>query len=70
MSIIVLLIVLGAGLFVGSHFESAHDAHKHYSTYRARTNASFGAWLKNTIVVGVGIVVLILLLIALLYHGQ
>lgn len=69
MSIIVILLALAAGLFVGSHFEIAHDAHQHYSSYRARTSASFGAWIKNTIVVGVTIVVVILLLSALLLHA-
>jgi hypothetical protein len=70
MSIIVILVVLSAGLFVGSRFEGAHDAHQRFSNYRARTNASLGAWLKNTIVVGVSIVVLVLLFNALLLHWR
>jgi hypothetical protein len=39
MSVIVILIALSAGLFVGSRIEGAHDAHQHYSSYKARTNA-------------------------------
>lgn len=68
--IVIIIIALSAGLFVGSHVESAHDAHQHFSSYRARTNASFGAWLKNMLIVGASIAGAILLLMALVQHGR
>ena len=61
MHIIAILIALGTGLFVGSRFEGAHDARQRFSSNRVRTNASLGAWLKRTIVVGISVVALILL---------
>lgn len=68
MYIIAILIALGAGLFVGSCFEGAHDAHQRFSNYRVRTNASLGAWLKRTIVAGISVVALIFLVYQLLFH--
>ncbi len=68
MYIIAILIALSAGLFVGSRFEGAHDAHQRFSSYRVRANASLGAWLKRTIVAGLSAVALIFLLYQLLFH--
>ena len=68
MYIIAILIALGAGLFVGSLFEGVHDAHQRFSSYRLRTNASLGAWLKRMIVACISVVALILLLYELLFH--
>jgi hypothetical protein len=68
MYIIGILIALGAGLFVGSRIEGAHDAHKRFSSYRLRTNASLGDWLKRMIVVGISVVALALLVYELLFH--
>jgi uncharacterized membrane protein len=65
---IIALIALGAGLFVGSRFEGAHDTHQRFSSYRVRTNASLGAWIKRTIMAGISVVALILLLYQLLFH--
>jgi hypothetical protein len=71
MYIIAILIALGAGLFVGSRFEGAHDAHQRFSGYRVRTNASLGVWLKNAIVAIIGAFALILLLDLLFHlHGR
>lgn len=68
MYITAILIALGAGLFVGSRFEGAHDAHQRFSSYRVRTNASLGTWFKSTIVAGIAVVALIFLLYLLLFH--
>jgi hypothetical protein len=71
MYIIAILIALGAGLFVGSRFEGTHDAHQRFRSYRVRTNASLGAWLKNAIVSIIGAFALILLLDLLFHlHGR
>ena len=68
MSIILILIALGAGLFIGRRFEGAHDAHQRYSSYRARTSESFGSWFRNTIISSISILCLILALYFLLFH--
>jgi hypothetical protein len=71
MYITAILIALGAGLYVGSRFEGAHDAHQRFSSYRVRTNASLGTWFKSTIVAWIGLVALILLLYLLFHlHGR
>ena len=68
MSIILILIALGAGLFIGSRFEGAHDAHQRFSSYRTRTNKSLAEWLKGTTVTTISVVVLVLLLGLFLFH--
>jgi hypothetical protein len=68
MSIILILIALGAGLFIGARFESAHDAYQRFSSYRTRTNESLGAWLKGITVTGIGVAILALLLFLFLFH--
>jgi hypothetical protein len=67
MYIIAILIALGTGLFVGSRLEGAHDAHQRFSSYRVRTNASLGTWLKKAITAIIGTFALILLLYLLLF---
>ena len=68
MSIILILIALGAGLFIGDRFERAHDAHQRFSSYRTRTNKSLGDWLKGTTVTSISVVVLALLIYLFLFH--
>lgn len=70
MYIVAVIAILGVGAFLGMHFENAHEAHQHFISYRARTSANLSAWLKNTVVVGVSVVVIILLLNALLLHSR
>jgi len=68
MSIILILIGLGAGLFIGDRFERAHDAHQRFSSYRTRTNKSLGDWLKSATVTSISVVVLVFLLYLFLFH--
>jgi len=68
MTVALILIVLGAGLFIGSRFERAHDAHERFSSYRVRTNNSLGAWLKSIIVTSISVVAFGLALYLLLSH--
>jgi len=68
MSVILILIAFGAGLFIGRRFESAHDAHQRFSSYRTRTNKSLAEWLKGTTVTTISVAVLVLLLVLFLLH--
>jgi hypothetical protein len=68
MSIILILIALGAGVFIGSRFESAHDAHQRFSSYRTRTNKSLSEWLKGATVTTISVAVLVLLLGLFVFH--
>jgi hypothetical protein len=68
MSTIVVLVVLGVGLLIGSSYESAHDAHALYKTNRARTNASRSIWLNSTITTSLGLGALILVLYLIVVH--
>jgi hypothetical protein len=68
MSAFVIMIALGAGLLIGSRFESAHNAHERFNSYRVRTNASLSTWLKSTIGVGLEVAALVLVLYVIVVH--
>ena len=67
-AILAILIVLGAGLYVGSRFDRARQAHERFSSYRARTVSGLGSWLKNMMVAVLGAGALIFVLYLLLVH--
>jgi cytochrome c oxidase assembly factor CtaG len=70
MYVIAILIALGTGLFVGSRFEGAHDAHQRFSRYRVQTNASLGTWLKKAVIALIAAIALIILLYLLLHRSR
>lgn len=51
-SLLVILVAVVVGLFVGRRVEGAHDAHVRFTSYRSRTMGSLRAWCKATIVTG------------------
>jgi hypothetical protein len=51
-----ILIVLGVGLFIGSRYEAAHDAHRLFTSYRLRAIRGLSDWVKKTIATGLGII--------------
>jgi len=65
MTVILILLAVGAGLLIGSRATIAHDAHEHFNRYRNETNASFGTWIKSGVTAAVSITIFILLLHAL-----
>ena len=66
------MIVLGAGLYAGSRFDRARQAHERFSSYRARTVSGLGSWLKNMMVavLGAGALIFVFVLYLLLVHFQ
>ncbi len=59
---IVILIILGAGIFAGRRFESAREAHQVFRSYRVRASQSLGAWLRKSVLSSISAVALFLLL--------
>ncbi len=70
MSVTLILIALAAGLLVGRLFESAHDAHQRYNSYRIRAGESLSAWLKNTVISSISILAVIFALYLLFFQGH
>lgn len=66
-AIIALLIVLGAGLFIGSRLQSAREAHALFSSYRARAALGLGSWLRHTAVVTLSVIGLLVLLYLIVF---
>lgn len=62
MSVVAILLVLCAGLFVGSRVNSASEARAHFTSYRHRTTAGLIAWIRNAIAAALGVAGLLLLL--------
>jgi hypothetical protein len=60
------LLILGAGLFVGSHVNSAREAHSTYTNAWARTTKGLGNWLRSLVVAVLGVVGLLVLLYVVL----
>lgn len=65
-SLIAILLVLGAGLWVGSKVNSAHEAHAHFTSYRHRTVKGLGEWMRHIVTAVLSIAALALLLYVLL----
>lgn len=65
-TVLAILLVLGAGLFVGSHVNSAREAHVYYTTSWHRATKGFSAWVHNVIIATLGVVGLLVLLFVVL----
>lgn len=65
-AVLAILLVLGAGLFVGSHLNSAREAHSAFTNYRHRTAKGFTTWLQSLIIATLGVVGLLVLLVVVL----
>lgn len=54
-TIVAILIVLGAGLFIGSRFEGARTAHHLFTSYRVRAVNGLSGWFTKAFAAGLGI---------------
>ncbi|MBB5959553.1 hypothetical protein FHS29_006174 [Saccharothrix tamanrassetensis] len=66
-TVVVMLLVLGAGLLVGGRLNSASEAHAYFTSSRTRVTRTFSAWMRQVTraVVGVaGLLVLIYVLVS------
>lgn len=63
---VIILVVLGAGLYVGSQLSSAREAHLHFTSHRHRTALDLTAWIRHAVVAVLSIAALLLLLYFLL----
>jgi hypothetical protein len=70
MLVILILIALAAGLLVGRLFESAHDAHQRYNSYRIRASESLSAWFKSAVISSISVLAVIFALYLLFFHGH
>jgi hypothetical protein len=61
-SFVVLLLVLGAGLLVGSRLNSASEAHTYFSMSRGRVAKSFSLWMRQLVRAVIGVFGLVVLL--------
>jgi hypothetical protein len=60
-----ILLVLGAGLFVGGRVQNARTAHALFTSYRSRAAKSFAAWVRSTVVAILSVVGMLVLLFIL-----
>lgn len=70
-SLLVILIAVVVGVFVGRRIEGAHDAHVRFTGYRSRAIGSLHAWWKATIVTGLevgGVILAVYLLYSARSH--
>lgn len=65
-SVVAILLLTCAGLFVGSRVNSAREARAHFTSYRHRTTAGLTAWVRNVVAAALGIAGLLLVLYILL----
>jgi hypothetical protein len=63
---VVVLLCLGAGLFVGSQLSRTREAHAHFTSHRHRTTADFVAWVRSGVVAVLSVAGLLLLIYVLL----
>jgi hypothetical protein len=70
--LVAILLVLGAGLLVGSQVNSAHEAHAHFTSYRHRTVRGLGEWVRHifTAVLSLGALALLLYVLLVQYPVQ
>lgn len=65
-SAVAILIILCAGLFVGSRLQGAHEARSNFNAYRTRTARGFNIWIKSFVVASLGVVALLVLVYLLI----
>jgi hypothetical protein len=65
---VAILLVLAAGLFVGSRVNSARVAHALSTSYRSRAAKSFIVWVRSTVVAVLAVAGLLFLLFVLLFR--
>lgn len=63
---VTILLVLGAGLFVGGQLNSASEAHAYFSSSRTRITRGFTAWVRQVFRATIGVAALVLLVYYLL----
>jgi hypothetical protein len=67
-AIAAIAIVLGGGLFIGSRFECAREAHQMYTSYRARTAKGFADWIRGLFVTTLSTAALIFVLYMIVFQ--
>jgi hypothetical protein len=65
-ALLAVLLVLGAGLFVGSHVNSARAAHTSYTGSWNKIAKGFGDWMRSLVVATLGVIGLLVLLYVVL----
>jgi VanZ family protein len=69
-AIAAIVIVLCGGLFIGSRFEGAREAHQMFNSYRSRTAKGLTDWIRSLVVTVFGIAGLILVLYLIVFQAH
>ncbi|WP_406632075.1 hypothetical protein [Amycolatopsis sp. WGS_07] len=65
-TLIIILLVLGAGLFVGGLLDRASQTHARFTGYRQRTTTGLITWVRSAIAAVLGVAGLLLFLYLLI----
>ncbi|WP_158891332.1 hypothetical protein [Amycolatopsis anabasis] len=65
--VVSILLVLAAGLYVGSRVNAAREAHAQFSSYRTRIGKRFTDWVRSTVIAVLGVAGMVFLVFAVLF---